>query len=81
MRYYKIVEDGYITSIGTGIGGSEITSEEYDELMTVIRSCPNEEGKEYRLKADLTWESYDVEPAEDEPTAEELLDILTGENE
>ena len=83
MRYYKQIEDDYIVAIGTGFGGTEITEEEYDNIMPIIQSAPHEDGKGYRLKTDLTWEEYDIEPIEDEeePSAEELLSIITGENE
>lgn len=83
MRYYKQIEDDYIVAIGTGFGGTEITEEEYDNIMSIIKSAPHEDGKGYRLKTDLTWEEYDVEPieVEDEPSAEELLSIITGEQE
>lgn len=80
MRYYKQIESGYILIIGTGDGGDEITESEYNEIMTIIQNRPSDTSTiGYRLKADLTWEQYEKEPVpEDEPTAEELLDILTG---
>ena len=83
MRYYKIISDNYILAIGTGCGNDEISEQEYNEIMSVIRSCPNEEGKGYRLKTDLTWEKYDLPPGpepsdEDEISADEALDILLG---
>lgn len=83
MRYYKIVSDGYFVSIGTGNGGTEITEQEYNEIMTVIRNAPQETDTiGYMLKADLTWEAYEKEPVVvDDTTAEEVLAILTGEQE
>ena len=83
MRYYKNISDNYILAIGTGCGNDEISEQEYNEIMSVIRSCPNEEGKGYRLKTDLTWEKYDLPPGpepsdEDEISADEALDILLG---
>lgn len=80
MRYYKIVSDGYFMSVGTGNGGTEITEQEYNEIMEVIHNAPAETDTiGYMLKADLTWEAYEKEPVEvDDATAEELLDILTG---
>lgn len=81
MKYYKITSNGYIISIGTGNGGTEITEEEYNEIFSVIRNKPTPtETTDYMLKEDLTWEAYVIEPVEPEPTAEELLDILTGED-
>ena len=83
MRYYKQIDSDYTVAIGTGFGGTEITEEEYNQIMSVIQSAPHEDGKGYRLKTDMTWEEYDVEPieVEEEPSAEEILDIITGENE
>lgn len=74
---YKQVENGYILSIGT-TGNVEITEAEYDSILAVIRTCPNEPGKGYRLKTDLTWESYDLpEPTtEDEITPEEIAEEI-----
>ena len=83
-RYYCQYNDsGILLAIGTGAGGTEITEVEYNEIMAIIQSCPNVDGKGYRLKADLTWEEYDLPPEpeqsdEDEISAEEALDILLG---
>ena len=63
MRYYKQVENGYIVAIGTGGGGTETTAAEYDDILTVIHNKPaGTETIDYRLKTDLTWEQYQVEP-------------------
>lgn len=81
MRHYKIIENGYITMIGTGNGCTEITSAEYDEIMTLIQNKPTETDTiKYRLKVDLTWEQYEVEPPEpsDEIDDSEALEILLG---
>ena len=80
MRFYKNIEDGYITAIGTGGGGVEITEDEYDEIMAVIQAKPpRTETTDYKLRTDLTWEEYE-RPPEPEPDidGEELLDILLG---
>lgn len=83
-RYYCQYNDsGILLAIGTGAGGTEITEAEYNEIMAIIQSCPNVDGKGYRLKADLTWEEYDLPPEpepsdEDEISAEEALDIILG---
>ena len=82
MRCYKSTENRYILAIGTGYGGDEISEQEYNEIMSVIRSCPNEEGKGYRLCTDLTWEEYDLPPVvlsdDDELSADEAMNILLG---
>lgn len=82
MRYYKIVSDGYLTAIGTGPGGTELTEAQYNEILAIIRSHPQEEGKGYHLREDLTWEEYDLpeetEPEDEEISDEEALNILLG---
>lgn len=81
MRYYKLVENGYITAIGTGGGGTEITEMEYNTIMSVIQSKPKWIGTtDYHLKTDLTWEAYEriSEEPSDEIDADEALDILIG---
>ena len=37
MRYYKQITDGKLIAIGTGLGGIEITEEEYNELYAMIQ--------------------------------------------
>lgn len=72
MRYYKNIEDGYISCIGTGLDGVEISAEEYAEIMAIIQSKSEAEtGYDYRLKEDMTWELVEVpepEPVEEEAT-------------
>lgn len=79
MRYYKLVNSRYITQIGTGFGGEEITAEEYYAIMDIFKSIPTApDGHAYRLKADLTWELYELPVVEEELTAEEALVIILG---
>lgn len=83
MRYFKSLSDGYIYAIGAGPGGTEITEGEYNEIMAIIQNRPIAEGKGYRLKADLTWEEYDLPPVpepsdDDEISTDEALNILLG---
>ena len=83
MRYYKIIDNGYLVAIGNGSGGTEIPAEEYAELLNIIHSKPMaSEGYDYRLKADLTWELYELPPVpapEDEEISDtEALNIITG---
>lgn len=74
MRYYKIVEDGYIVGIGTGDGGEEISSEEYRELLLHIKSCPAAgEGFVYRLREDLEWELFALISDADRKNTEEKV--------
>ena len=37
MRYYKILKNDILFSIGTGYGGTEITEAEYNALLSEIR--------------------------------------------
>lgn len=80
MRYYKYIENGYLLSIGTGSGSEEITAEEYENILTIIKSRPTAEvGYGYRLKTDLTWELHElppVEEAEQEATMEDYVAAL-----
>ena len=83
MRYNKQTFNNYILAIGTGYGGTEITEAEYNEIMAIIQNHPTAEGKGYRLKADLTWEEYDLPPVpkpsdDDEISTDEALNILLG---
>ena len=83
MRYYKQLSGNYITAIGTGLGGEEITETEYNNIMLTIHTCPTVEGKGYKMKTDLTWEEYDLPPEpepsdEDELSDAEALNILLG---
>lgn len=83
MKYYKQLYNGIIVSIGTNKAGEEITEAEYTELMAIIQNAPRSEGKGYKLRADLTWEEYDLPPEpepsdEDEISTDEALNILLG---
>lgn len=84
MRYYKTIDNGYISAIGTGGGGTEITATEYNEIMTAIQSKPpRTEDTDYRLTEQLEWVAYErIEPViDDELDAEEALSILMGATE
>ena len=80
MTYYKYIENGYILAVGTGGMGDVITETEYNEIMTVIQNKPQAtETTDYRLKTDLTWEQYEVDPPEpSDPTSDDIADILLG---
>ena len=83
MRYYKQISNDYILAIGTGPGGTEITETEYNSILSAIQSRPTSETQGYRLRADLTWEAYDLPPEpepsdDDEISNEEALNILLG---
>lgn len=64
MRYYKIIENGYITAVGTGGGGTTISKMEYNQILAVIQQKPaRTTTTDFRLKESLTWEEYE-RPAE-----------------
>ena len=81
MRHYKQIDNGYIACIGMGKGGTEITEDEYNTILSVIRGKPpRTETTDYRLREDLTWEAYSIDPPDPDPEIDdvELLDILMG---
>lgn len=81
MRYYIEIIQGYISSIGTGLSGVEISEVKYNELLTTIRNRPTPPpGYDYWLRADtLEWELVELPPMpEPELTDEEALEILLG---
>lgn len=73
-RYYKRTDAVYILAIGVGVGGMEISEDEYSEILSVIQNRPSADGKGYRLKTDLTWEAYDLPPEPEPSDADELSD-------
>jgi hypothetical protein len=80
-KYYKNIAGGYITVIGTGIGDVEIAQEEYEHILSVVRSCPTAEpGYMYKLKTDLTWEQVEAPPEDIDPeiSDKEAMDIILG---
>ena len=82
MRYYKITNDGYISAIGTGGGGMEITEEEYSSIMTAIQNKPQRtDTTDYHLTDELEWEAYeriDPIPEDEEVDDSEALQIIMG---
>ena len=81
MRFYKIVDGNYITAVGTGSLGTEITESEYNEIITLIQTKPaHTETTDYRLKTDLTWEEFDLPVPDPDPEIDEseTLEILLG---
>lgn len=71
MRYYKFSSDGYLLGFGTGDVGKEISESEYNEIVSFVTTKPpRTETTDYRLRDNLTWEPYAVEP-EPEPELDE----------
>lgn len=72
MKYFKNIQGGYIAALSTGSGGEEITQEEYEHILSLVRSCPKADtGYQYRLKTDLTWELVEMPVVEEESEATE----------
>lgn len=81
MRYWKATNGDYITGVGTGISGTEISETEYVAIITAINNKPqSENGYDYHIRKDMTYELYRLpDPVEeDSPTESELLNILLG---
>ena len=81
MRYYKLNIDGYLVSVGSGTGGTEITESEYNELLSIIHNRPTpQSGYDYKLKADsLEWELVELPPIDDtdeDATESDYIDAL-----
>lgn len=77
MHYYKIIENNYIKSIGYGNDGVEISKEEYDNILYIIKNIPQSDEVWYKLKEDLSLEEYNLPPKEPaKPTYEELEQAL-----
>lgn len=80
--YQKNIENGYIVSIVKGVSNGNITENEYNTILAVIRNKPTaESGFDYRLKTDLTWELYELTIVEEQTayTAEQLAEMTTTE--
>ena len=80
--YQVSIQNGYIVSLSSGVSEGNIEEDEYEEILSIIRNKPTpQEGYDYRLKSDKTWELYKL-PEEDstdeELTPEELVEILLG---
>ena len=78
---YKVIIDGYLVSVGTGSGGTEITESEYNDLLSIIHNRPTpQSGYDYKLKADtLEWELVELPPIDDtdeEATESDYINAL-----
>lgn len=81
MKYYKCIENGYIVAVGTGGMGEKITEDEYNAILAVIHDKPKAtETTDYRLREDLTWEAYPIDPPDPDPEIDdaEVYNILFG---
>lgn len=68
--YYKVIEDGILTAIGTSnkvtSPSVEVTKGEYESIISIIQSKPQDtEETVYKLVADtMTYEPFDAPPIE-----------------
>lgn len=76
-----LIENGYILAIGEGFPGVQITDEEVSAIMNAIKiKPPATEDADFRLREDLIWEEFPIDPPDPDPeiNESELLDILMG---
>lgn len=94
MKYFAQYENGILTAIGTGNGGTEITEAEYNALLAEIREKAAIVDRLYSGEITIddvpaAWQeeiqrrvderiAADGEAAEQDISAEEALDILLG---
>ena len=80
MNYFKVTQDGYILGIGEGAGGEQISESEYYEILNVVKSKVFEDGIDYFLREDLTWDERVPTPPDpdEEINGDDALDILFG---
>ena len=78
MRKYKEIENEIIVSIGESLtNGTTISNAEYDSILQTIQNKPSaDDGYDYRLKTDLTWERYELPKQE---TSESTTTVYTEE--
>lgn len=89
MRFFKVVSDGYIISVGSdSYTGKEISQAEYDQIMATVKTAPDApDGYACRLTESLEWELVKVETPDTIDTMTETeqkaaaYDILTGVSE
>ena len=95
MRYYAQYNDnGKLLAIGTGLGGTEITEAEYNDLLAMIRAKASLVDQLYNGEITIAdvpaeWQeeiqrrvderiAAEGEAEEQELSAEEALDIILG---
>lgn len=81
MRFFKYVIDGYVMGCGKGNMGEQITEAEYNNILAAIKTKPpRTETTDWRLRTDLTWEEYAVDPPDPDPEIDdnEAFQIILG---
>lgn len=64
---YQInIENGYIVSLVKGVVNGNISENDYNNVLEIIKNKPTaNDGFDYRLKEDLTWELYELPKIEE----------------
>lgn len=94
MRYYAQYENDKLIAIGTGLGGVEISKEEYDSLLAMIREKAELVNKLYHQEITIDdvpseWQeeiqrrvderiAMEGEIDQEEISDEEFVDMLEG---
>ena len=78
MRYYKNIDENGFVCINTlnGDGYGNITQQEYNYIITLLRAMPT--GKCLHDDGNGEYSYVDIPVIEDEPTIEEVIEILLG---
>ena len=60
MKYYKVVEDGFISVIGEDICGQEISGEEYDSILYALAAKPSDTEETIYCLQDISleWKAF-----------------------
>lgn len=70
MAFFKNISNGFIDSVSTGTGQIEIVEKEYNDILNMAKTFPQDapSGYTYKLRADdLEWELAEL-PPEPEPS-------------
>ena len=81
MRYFETHNGNYISTFGVAdFGGETITEERYSALTEAVQNAPEDtETIGHRLKTDLTWEEYEIEPVTNPDISDgEAFEIIFG---
>ena len=73
--FYKYINENFIIGVGIGSGGEEITEEEYNKILAIIKNRPQApEGYSYRLTTAMEWELCEVPKIEPTTDEEEIIE-------
>lgn len=87
MKYYEFSNNECVLGVGQGdcrdgdCNGVEISKARYDSIIAAIPRKPAATATtDYRLKTDLTWEQFEIDPPDPDPELDdsEAIEILLG---